>query len=78
MPLFEYACRGCGQRFEELVRGSERPACPRCAGADLEKLPSVFAVNGPSGGGDDGWPAGGAGPCGTCGDPRGPGACATD
>jgi putative FmdB family regulatory protein len=85
MPLFEYDCSGCGHRFEELVRGAERPACPRCDGSDLQKLPSVFAVSGPAAGGragrgagagDDGWPAGG-GACGTCGDPRGPGACAT-
>jgi putative FmdB family regulatory protein len=92
MPLFEYACRGCGHRFEELVRGSEQPACPRCAGADLEKLLSTFAMSRASGGPDAGadWPSAGpfpgpfsgplsgGGACGTCGDPRGPGSCATD
>ncbi|MHC5211257.1 MAG: FmdB family zinc ribbon protein [Planctomycetota bacterium] len=78
MPLYEYACRGCGHRFEELVRGSEQPACPHCKGADLEKLLSTFAVSGPSATTGDGWPAAGAPPCGSCGDPRGPGACGLD
>lgn len=79
MPLFEYLCRKCSRRFESLVFGTARPACPGCGGADLEKLISTFAV------------AGGAsrsagtmestaepGSCGTCGDPRGPGSCSTN
>ena len=73
MPLYEYECRGCGQRFEHLTR-TDRPAvCPGCSGKDLAKLFSVFAaqsstpakstVNMPSGA------------CDTCGDPGGPGSC---
>lgn len=44
MPLYEYQCRGCGERFEELVSGTSQPLCPGCQGEDLEKLPSAFAV----------------------------------
>lgn len=44
MPIYEYACRACGHRFEELVRGETTPACPSCAGSDLERLLSVPAV----------------------------------
>jgi putative FmdB family regulatory protein len=74
MPLYEYACRECSRRFEALVFGRETPACPACGGRSLEKLLSTFAVGaGPSGGPSGGTPAGGG--CGTCGDPRGPGAC---
>jgi putative FmdB family regulatory protein len=74
MPLFEYACRGCGHHFEFLTRDGQSPACPACAGADLQKQLSAFAVggNGPDKRFDS--PAAGGG-CGHCGDPRGPGSC---
>jgi putative FmdB family regulatory protein len=72
MPLFEYACRSCGHHFEFLTRDGVAPACPACESDDLQKLLSVFAV-GPNGGGKR--TATAAGPCHTCGDPRGPGAC---
>jgi putative FmdB family regulatory protein len=73
MPLFEYACRACGHRFEFLTREGRTPACPSCESADLEKQLSVFAVStAPSGGAR---PAFAPGACGTCGDPRGPGSC---
>lgn len=85
MPLYEYACRECSKRFEQLLFGREKPVCPGCHGTDLEKLLSSFAVGaggaapaGPSrGAGSDG-PGASAGGCGRCGDPRGPGACALD
>jgi putative FmdB family regulatory protein len=74
MPLFEYACKRCAKEFEALVRASETPECPSCHGQDLERRLSVFAAH------TGGEPAKGgapvpAGPCGSCGDPRGPGAC---
>lgn len=72
MPLYEYQCRTCDHRFETLVRGSEQPTCPACHGADLEKALSVFAVGAA---GHSHARAAAPGPCGTCGDPRGPGSC---
>ena len=45
MPIFEYACRGCGHRFEMLVLPSVSPACPECHGVDLEQQLSMFAVS---------------------------------
>lgn len=72
MPLYEYVCRSCSARFEVLVIGSDVPACPSCRSRDLDKQLSVFAV----GGGVKDATGGGTGPCGTCGDPRGPGSCA--
>jgi putative FmdB family regulatory protein len=45
MPIYEYACPGCGARFERLVRRfGEAVACPACARSDVEKQLSVFAV----------------------------------
>ncbi len=71
MPIYEYQCRSCEGRFELIVSGSSVPECPTCHGRDLEKQLSVFAV------GKQQAAAAPAG-CGTCGDPRGPGACARD
>jgi putative FmdB family regulatory protein len=45
MPIYEYACRSCDNRFELLIRGtSAQPVCPACKSADLEKLLSLPAV----------------------------------
>lgn len=75
MPLFEYVCKKCGHQFEALVMGTTNPTCLSCQSKKLEKQLSVFAVS--SRGGNDA-PREAAAPCGTCGDPRGPGACASN
>ena len=71
MPIFEYVCKECEHEFEALLFGDEKAACPKCHSQRLAPQLSVFAVaaKGPS----SGTPAMGA--CGSCGDPRGPGAC---
>ena len=75
MPLFEYRCRSCDNQFELLVRESTKLECPKCAGTELDKQLSVFAVSAPSGGASrDLAPA----PCGACGDPRGAGSCSVN
>jgi len=71
MPIFEYVCRDCHHAFETLVSADRPPACPACHGRELDKQLSVFAVSARSAGVGAPAPA----PCGTCGDPRGPGAC---
>jgi putative FmdB family regulatory protein len=71
MPIFEYVCASCRRPFEELVLGDESVACPACRSRDVTKKFSTFATStGASSNAVD--PAA----CGTCGDPRGPGACA--
>jgi putative FmdB family regulatory protein len=75
MPLYEYECRSCRHRFELLVRESTELACPACHGHDLEKQLSVFAVSAPA---DGRAPLRGAGPCGACGHPDGPGSCSVN
>lgn len=69
MPLYEYVCRRCAREFEELVFGQASPVCPGCGGAEVERVLSVVSVARAE-------PPVAAGPCGSCGDPRGPGACA--
>jgi len=73
MPIFEYACRRCGHRFETLVRGSSSPTCPSCNGQELEQQLSVFAVGAKSAS-----PRVTGDACGSSGDPRSPGTCALD
>ena len=72
MPIYEYACNGCGHEFETLVRASAKPDCPECHSTDLAKKLSVFATAQAA---PESAPVA-AGPCGSCGHPGGPGACA--
>jgi putative FmdB family regulatory protein len=51
MPLFEFACRDCGHRFETLVTGDRAAACPECRSADLDKLVSTFGARASGSGG---------------------------
>jgi putative FmdB family regulatory protein len=47
MPLYEYRCRGCGERFEVLQRlgqDGESLSCPRCAEPRPERQLSTFAA----------------------------------
>ena len=46
MPLYEYQCASCDNRFEVLQRvgqGSEGLACPDCGETEVEKEYSTFA-----------------------------------
>ena len=56
MPLYEYRCQCCGERFERLVRAAaardgsdsqqrdgQEIACPRCQAPKVERLFSAFA-----------------------------------
>jgi putative FmdB family regulatory protein len=49
MPLFEFKCETCQHQFEELVRGSEKPACPSCGSQQLDRLFSAPAAPSTSG-----------------------------
>jgi putative FmdB family regulatory protein len=73
MPLYEYACRECAHQFEALVRGADTPQCPACHATALDRRFSAFAAH--TGGAAASPRTSAPGPCGSCGDPRGPGAC---
>jgi putative FmdB family regulatory protein len=49
MPLYEYRCESCGERFEVLQRmgeGNETLICPRCGAGEPRKQFSTFAATG--------------------------------
>lgn len=50
MPILEYACESCGNRFDKLVRGMSAPTpevdCPSCGASDAQKQMSTFGVTG--------------------------------
>jgi putative FmdB family regulatory protein len=44
MPIYEYRCRACDERFDELVRNPDVVVpCPSCGDRGAEQLLSVFA-----------------------------------
>lgn len=52
MPLYEYSCRSCENRFEVLQRLGEDAAgvrCPTCDHGEVEKVFSTFAAGGQNG-----------------------------
>jgi putative FmdB family regulatory protein len=73
MPIHEFACKACGHEFETLTRASVQPECPSCHSVELDKKLSVFATASTA---PSRMPALADGPCGSCGHPAGPGACA--
>ncbi len=50
MPLYEFTCRKCGHRFEELLSLGEaaagKVACPACKSKAVDKGFSSFATAG--------------------------------
>jgi len=49
MPIYEYRCQECGEKFEKLVRsGNDHPklTCPNCGSQQAEKLLSLFGTSG--------------------------------
>ena len=71
MPIFEYICQQCDNDFEALIYGSDEADCPKCHSKKLSPKLSVFAVSAK----DSSSKPASTGACGSCGDPRGPGAC---
>jgi putative FmdB family regulatory protein len=72
VPIYEYTCEACKNRFDHLARtmsGEAKVKCPECGSPETARSLSVFAVSsaGPkSSGGSD--PT-----CGRCG--GAPGSC---
>jgi putative FmdB family regulatory protein len=66
MPLYEYRCAACEERFEVLQRmgeGADGLFCPSCGAENPEKLLSTFATA------SGGRSTAAAAPAGGCGAP---------
>ena len=65
MPVYEYVCRQCERAFERYVRTfNEVVSCPHCAGGEVDKQLSTFAMAGSSSPGGGGGACCGRGGCG--------------
>ena len=52
MPIYEYTCKKCENKFEKLVRSmssTEAILCPECGSKQTERELSVFAVSADAG-----------------------------
>ena len=52
MPIYEYECRNCGERFEVIQKSGEGNAglcCPKCDADNPERVLSVFCSGGTKG-----------------------------
>lgn len=38
VPIYDYQCRRCKQRFEQLVKPGQEPDCPACGATGAERL----------------------------------------
>ena len=45
MPLYEYSCGKCGNKFEILAKSADEaePACPRCGRKQVKRNMSGFS-----------------------------------
>jgi putative FmdB family regulatory protein len=51
MPIYEYQCTDCKEKFEKFVRGPSTDSdveCPRCKGHKVKKVFSMFSSGGSS------------------------------
>lgn len=56
MPIYEYECITCGERFDKLIRSLSRMpaeiACPACRSIETRRLISAPAIRTGDGGGE--------------------------
>jgi putative FmdB family regulatory protein len=43
MPLYEFRCHACNNRFEARAPHDELPPCPACGAGETERVPTAFA-----------------------------------
>ena len=70
MPIYEYICEDCNERFEKIVINKQQEiSCPKCSSKKASIQLSVFATAGSSSSTPSGRFSGGGGGCcgGGCG-----------
>jgi putative FmdB family regulatory protein len=43
VPLYDFHCLSCDERFEEFASPGERAPCPACGSSDVERVYQAFA-----------------------------------
>jgi putative FmdB family regulatory protein len=43
VPIYDFECRACGERFEALIAPGQRPPCPACEDPEPARLFSPIA-----------------------------------
>lgn len=69
MPIYEYICQDCGEKYDKFVRSSLAKVelkCPNCGSSEAKKAFSVFGTR-TSGGGASLAATSGAAACGPVG-----------
>jgi putative FmdB family regulatory protein len=46
VPLFDFLCGACGNRFEELTAAGATPPCPACGSEEVQREYSPIAGRG--------------------------------
>jgi putative FmdB family regulatory protein len=46
MPIYEFECEECGERFEELTAAGEAVTCPRCGAERIRRILSAVSPPG--------------------------------
>jgi putative FmdB family regulatory protein len=65
MPIYEYICDACNERFEKIVINKQQEiSCPKCCSKKASIQLSVFATAGSGGGPSSSSGGGGGGCCG--------------
>ena len=53
MPIYEYKCRSCGEKFEKRLgffQNQKSVTCPKCGTGEPERVVSRFLTDSPGGG----------------------------
>jgi len=53
MPIYEYICRSCSERFsvlQKLSAAEKDTECPKCSSKEVKKLMSSFCCSAPDSG----------------------------
>jgi len=52
MPIYEYTCEKCNNKFEIIVMAKDRPACSACGSVKVKRLMSACGFVSKGGGGE--------------------------
>jgi len=69
MPIYTYACKACGEKFDLLIGVASEEVelkCKKCGSKNIQKLLSTFSVSNPDNKSSSSGPSCSTGTCPTC------------